>query len=236
MYTAIKLGPKIDSDIHIRIMDKFKTIYQMAEDMTECDPSKLHEVTDELLGIYREDVHVDNHCENRDKLVFNDQCRIEPKTEKTDLANYFDESRQIQSSDQMKENLEYLLDKAETYVYSLVNGIKLISVKVRCPEQLTTLILKAKKDIMASIRFLENMAVNLKYKDTQFSHFSRIVNLESVTSKFSDMYLKIVEEHKKTQYPDIAFSSYFESPGEILNELTRIPLFIHMVSAIVCLL
>ena len=67
-------------------------------------------------------------------------------------------------------------------------------------------------------------------------HTSRMNSLKSLSNKVSNMLHEVIENHSSDSIPDITFSSYFESPGEILHDITKIPLFIHMTSAIFCLL
>ena len=76
----------------------------------------------------------------------------------------------------------------------------------------------------------------IDYSKIELEHISRIVNLESITTKVSNTFHKIIESQNESDLPDITFSSYFESPGEILNDVTKIPLYIHIVSAIMCLM
>ncbi|CAI2370093.1 unnamed protein product [Moneuplotes crassus] len=63
----------------------------------------------------------------------------------------------------------------------------------------------------------------------------RMVTLQSISNKLSVLFHEIVQEQNSGQIPDITFSSYFESPREILHDISRIPLYIHMLSAICCL-
>ena len=76
---------------------------------------------------------------------------------------------------------------------------------------------------------------SINYDEIQLSHITRVVNLQAISNKVSNVFNKIVEDQKNSKMPDIAFSSYFESPGDILHDVTKFPLYIHIFSAILCL-
>ena len=76
----------------------------------------------------------------------------------------------------------------------------------------------------------------LDYSKVDLDHISRMVNLDNMTTKVSDTFHKFIESQKDSEYPDITFSSFFESSGDILHDVTKVPLYIHMFSAIMWLL
>jgi adiponectin receptor len=72
--------------------------------------------------------------------------------------------------------------------------------------------------------------------DYSMPHFMRMSALTSISDRVSSVFGEIKEDYKESKLPDITFSSYFEYPGEILNEVSKIPLYIHVFSAIMWLM
>ena len=131
IYTAIKLGPKIDSDIHIKIMDEFNRLIHN-DDMTEWDPLLFKNVTEQLHFIYHQDVNLN---ENKWISSFTDFSSLQWSVNDIYFEQInkggFNESYSEQNFSDSNEKLEYILSKAETYIYGLVNGFKKISNRIR---------------------------------------------------------------------------------------------------------
>ena len=134
-----------------------------------------------------------------------------------------------------EENIEMMLDKVETYIHSMVNGIKKLSLKIKCPEKLNNLLSKAKNMTSNFHEAFDHYSESVQEEVIDDIQAARMISLKSVSNKLSTMFTKIVEEQSSERIPDITFSSYFESPGEILEDVTRLPLYIHILSVIFCL-
>lgn len=83
---------------------------------------------------------------------------------------------------------------------------------------------------------LNSYVQKFDYNEASIPQFSRMVNLKSINDRVSNLFHQISKDHKNSTMPDITFSSYFESSSEILNEVSKLPLYIHIISAIMCLL
>jgi len=229
VYTIIQLGPRVQYDIHFQIMEKFEYLSSLAEEAYNCDYSQLNNATHELFNIYQEDIN---------KL--STQCELEPTFfEKDDLQTMIkiniEEVKELSYKQQFEENLEVLLDRIETYFYSMVNGMNTLSQKIKCPEKIEELIINAKNMTARIQESFRNYTQNIKYDDLNFEHIKRVVSIEAISDKVSNIFHQMIEDQRNSKMPDISFSSYFEYPGEILHEVSKIPLLIHMVTAIMCL-
>jgi hypothetical protein len=235
MYTAITLGPSIDPEMHLKIMDQFNKIYHMADNITFCDGDEIHDFTNNIFKIYSDDVEKNelycaanfeftNH-EDKDLKCFESEHKHRP--------SFIELAMQNENIRSIEENIEYLLDKAETYIYSLVNGMKKISLRIRCPEKLKGIIQQA-KDMTYNLKQKVKGYMNSTNQETaENDHKERMISLESVSTRVYDIFHEMIENQASTEIPDITFSSYFDSPGEILHDVTRIPLYVHIFSAIV---
>mmetsp|Transcript_18358 Transcript_18358/g.16228 ORF Transcript_18358/g.16228 Transcript_18358/m.16228 type:complete len:142 (+) Transcript_18358:612-1037(+) len=132
----------------------------------------------------------------------------------------------------LEEHLESILDKVETYIHSVVNGIQKLSLKIRCPEKLKTMLEKAKNMTSNFHEAFDNYIGSISDDAEESYYMNRMNSLKSLSNKVSKLLHKAIKENSSDNIPDITFSSYFESPGEILNDVTRVPLFIHLISAI----
>lgn len=133
IYTAIKLGPRIDSDIHIRIMDQFNTLYQMADNITSCETEDIEAVAQGLLRIYEEDIPVNNfNCNSNPFFVLNDKNQLTCSLhEDQPELSLFDLSMESYNPTEFDQKIDYLLDKVETYIHTIVNGMQKLSKKIR---------------------------------------------------------------------------------------------------------
>ena len=126
IYTAIKLGPKIESELHFRIMDKFDTLYHMADDTKLCEDDNIHNITDELLNIY------DKHIKLEDLKCTLNTYLFTGEENEDHWTNYVVEDPSNATEDVVDpNNFEYMLDKIETYIYSMMNGLQKLSKRMR---------------------------------------------------------------------------------------------------------
>ena len=136
----------------------------------------------------------------------------------------------------VQNNLETVLKKFETYYYSLAMGLSSLGQNIRCPENVERLIFKA-KNITSNIHLnFKNFTQNIRIEDLNFENFKRMVSIDKINEKVSQAFHKIIEDQNNPEVPDTSFSSYFDNIDTMMNDVTRIPLYIHMFSAIVCLL
>lgn len=230
-YTAIKLGPRIDSEIHIKIMDQFHNLYHMGDSL--CEGDEIEEFTDKIFKIYEEGIQISQNSCHSEKTFHHHEGDF--KCEVSEGETYFDSAIENSTFSHFDKNLDFILDRVETYIHSLVEGVKILSLTIRCPEKLNVMFEKAKNMTsnfhLALTNYIETVQEGVldSYKNT------RMVTLKSITSKVSDLFHEIGEAQASGSLPDITFPSYFESPGEILHDITRIPLYIHIFAAIFCL-
>ncbi|CAI2363109.1 unnamed protein product [Moneuplotes crassus] len=212
-YTAIKLGPNINSDIHLKVMEQFHSIYHLSDDISFCDGEEIHNSTEKIFKIYDEGIKIDSpSCHREANFGHHNEDFECANTERTSNQTYFNFDLQNSTTSEVEQNLDFVLDRVETYIHSLIEGVKILSLKTLS-------------------KYIDEVheGVKDKYKSM------RMVTLKSLSSKVPDLLHEIVQEQNSGNMPDITFSSYFESPGEILHDITRIPLYIHMLSAVCCL-
>ena len=108
-------------------MDEFNKLIHNIDDMTEWDPLLFKNVTEQLNFIYQQDIKHQSVQWSLNKLDTSfSQWGLND--------NYFEQISQNntdQNSENSNEKLENILDKAETYLYALVNGFKKIGNKIR---------------------------------------------------------------------------------------------------------
>jgi hypothetical protein len=139
VYTAIKLGPKLDPDFHFEMTEQFNTLYQMIDDATFWDKDDIHNFTKELIRFdefeslnFRTDHTLFyNITEN-----FHPQCREENEVHDLSLLDY---SKEFLNFEMVEAKLEYIMDRAETYIHSIVKGMQKLSKKIRYAIKITFL-------------------------------------------------------------------------------------------------
>lgn len=113
-------------------MDEFNKLIHNIDDMTEWDPLLFKNVTDQLNSIYKQDIEQSNLQWNLSSLGYpNSECGLDQNYFQQITQESINKSNQDEQNEDSTEKLESILDKAETYLYGLVNGFKKLSNKIR---------------------------------------------------------------------------------------------------------
>ena len=129
-YTAITLGPKLNAEFNLKIMDHFNTLYHMADNMTLCSDGHYCSLSEQIFKIYHEEIGQFDELEcspDSEFLIHSDHEVCLPNSIVTDLSN-------SEGTDLATLSMANFLDRAQQYVHSMAKGLKQMTMKVNCSE------------------------------------------------------------------------------------------------------